>query len=57
MRGGALAAGLKDTQIHCVLDEQAAVESALRAGRAGDVVVLMPTNIEAVWQQVQAFVP
>ncbi|MFC4425193.1 cyanophycin synthetase [Deinococcus navajonensis] len=57
MREGALGAGFPADRLHLVLEERDAVEAALRLARPGDIVTLMPTAVEAVWQQVQAFRP
>ncbi|ULH17653.1 hypothetical protein MF271_19770 (plasmid) [Deinococcus sp. KNUC1210] len=57
MQEGALQTGFAPERIHCVLAEHQAVEAALRAARPGDLVVLMPTDVEGVWRQVQTFVP
>jgi len=38
-----------------LLSERQAVDQALTTARADDLVVLMPTEVEAVWGQVQAF--
>ncbi len=57
MRRGALAAGFPEGRIHLVLDEQDAVEATLRLARPGDIAVIMPTNVDAVWGQIKAFTP
>lgn len=54
---GALAMGLDPSRVHSIIEEAAAAEFCLRLGRPGDLVVLMPTSVEAVWAQVLAFSP
>jgi cyanophycin synthetase len=54
---GALGAGFPPDHMQRVLRESAAVDACLRLARPGDLVVLMPTGIGEVWQQVQSFVP
>lgn len=54
---GALAAGLAPERIHRVLSEPAAVDHALRLARGGDLLVLLPTDVEGVWRQAHAFRP
>ena len=54
---GALAAGFPPERLHRVLSEPRAVDWGLRLARPGDVVMLFPTAIEAVWKQVEAFAP
>jgi len=52
---GALEAGLAEDRLHSVLDEFEAARLALTMARPDDLVVLMPTHVEAVWMQVQDF--
>lgn len=52
---GALDAGFPEAQIHRTLSERNAAEQALAMAGADDLVVLMPTKVAAVWDQVQAF--
>ncbi len=54
---GALDAGFAPERMRRVLHETDAVEASLRMARPGDLVALMPTAIDKVWQQVQDFVP
>lgn len=54
---GALAAGFPLERLHRVLSEPQAVDWGLRLAQPGDVVMLFPTAIEAVWKQVEAFSP
>lgn len=52
---GALAAGFPPNAIHRLPQEDAAVLSCLRAARPGDLVVLLPTEVEKTWKQVMEF--
>ncbi|UQN09713.1 cyanophycin synthetase [Deinococcus sp. QL22] len=54
---GALEAGFSPERMRRVLHEADAVDASLRMARPGDLVALMPTAIDAVWHQVQTFVP
>ena len=54
---GALAAGFPPERIHRILSEARAVETALRMARPGDLVLVFPTAVDAVWNQVTAFQP
>lgn len=55
LQEGARAGGMTDDHIHIVIDEAAAMETALRMATSRDLVVLFPTNVDAVWRQVQEF--
>ncbi len=57
MREGALAAGFDECRLHLVMEEHDAVEATLRLARPGDIAVIMPTKVDAVWRQVRAFEP
>lgn len=57
MAQGALAAGMPGHSIHRLKDEEAATRACLQAARPGDLVVLMPTQVEKIWQQVIDFAP
>ena len=57
MTQGALAAGAEPARIHGYHREEDAVEACLRMARPGDLVVLLPTRIEAVWRQMLDFRP
>jgi cyanophycin synthetase len=52
---GALSAGFPADAIHRLMLETDATAAALRAARPGDLVVLMPTDVEGVWKQVMEF--
>ena len=43
--------------MHRILDEEEAAELCLRLARPGDLVVLTPTEVEAMWRQVLDFAP
>ena len=57
LREGALAAGFPAERIHCVLEEDDAANLCLTLARPGDLVVLTPTDVEAMWRQMLAFRP
>ena len=57
LRRGALEAGGDPTHIECIPAEMAAIAACLNRARAGDLVVLLPTDVEAAWQQVLSFEP
>jgi cyanophycin synthetase len=52
---GAAAAGVRPPRVRSILDEGKAVEAALDAARPGDLVVLLPTKVDAVWRQVTGY--
>ena len=52
---GALGAGFPGERIHRILSETRAVEAALRMARSGDLVLVFPTSVDAVWNQVTSF--
>jgi cyanophycin synthetase len=54
---GARATGIPEERLHEIAEEAAAVDAALRMARPGDLVVLLPTDIDATWRQVVAFQP
>ena len=54
---GALAAGCEPARIHEVYEEADAARAALRLADPGDLVVLLPTAVQAVWDIVQDFRP
>ena len=57
MHQGALAAGHRPDQMTKIMDEFEAAETCLRMARPGDLVMILPTNIERAWAQVLAFRP
>lgn len=54
---GALAAGFPSDRVHRILSEARAVETGLRMARPGDLVMVFPTSVDAVWKQVVDFKP
>ena len=52
---GAHAGGASDAQLHSRRDEREAVETCLRGASPGDLVVLMPTEVELTWKEVIGF--
>lgn len=57
MSRGAVLAGMPVERIHRVVDEFEAVADTLKRGAPGDLLVILPTSVAAVWDQVRAFVP
>ena len=57
LRRGAMDAGGDRARIECVPGEAEAIATCLNLARSGDLVVLLPTDIEAAWRQVLAFKP
>jgi cyanophycin synthetase len=54
---GALAAGFPEERIKRILEEDEAADICLGMAQPGDLVVLTPTDVEAMWQQVLTFQP
>jgi cyanophycin synthetase len=54
---GALGTGFPDERIHRILSEARSVDAALRMARPGDLVLVFPTAVDAVWKQVTSFRP
>jgi cyanophycin synthetase len=54
---GALAAGCEPHRIRRILDEEEAARVCLGAAAPGDLVVLTPTDVEVMWQQVLNYRP
>jgi len=54
-QAGALAAGMRPDQIRVILDETQAIEAALQAGRPGDLLIVMPNEVEKAWAQVTSY--
>ena len=54
---GASAAGCDPSRITGLHREEEAVEACLRMARPGDLVILTPTRVEAVWRQMLDFRP
>ncbi len=57
LQEGAVSGGMPPERIHQVAEEPAAVEAALRMARPGDLVVILPTDVEGVWRQITGFEP
>ena len=54
---GAIGAGCHPSRIRGVIREEEAVLECLRMARPGDMVILTPTRIDAVWRQVLDYAP
>ena len=52
---GALSAGFPEERITRILDEDEAAKLCLQRAHPGDLVVLTPTDVEAMWRQVLDF--
>jgi cyanophycin synthetase len=52
---GALAAGFPEERIRRILEEDEAADACLGRAQPGDLVVLTPTDVEAMWRQVLDF--
>ncbi|HZB61288.1 MAG TPA: cyanophycin synthetase, partial [Microvirga sp.] len=52
---GALSAGFPEQRITRILDEDEAAKLCLQRAQPGDLVVLTPTDVEAMWRQVLDF--
>jgi len=57
LESGALQAGASPERSESVLEERNAVNQCLALAEPGDLVVLFPTRIDAVYQQVRAYTP
>lgn len=54
---GAMEGGIGAEHVRRVMDEAQAMSAALAMAGPNDLVVLMPTNVDSVWEQIQAFRP
>ncbi|GEM47863.1 cyanophycin synthetase [Deinococcus cellulosilyticus] len=54
---GALQTGMSPTCIQTVLRENEAVETAMTLAEPGDLVVVIATEVEEVWEKIKAFSP
>lgn len=54
---GAIAAGASAEHVQRIIDEKVAADTCLKMARPGDLVVLLPTDIGGVWNQVVGFAP
>lgn len=52
MSEGAIAAGMAANFVHRLVNEEAATDECLRKAKPGDMVVLMPTDVDGIWQRV-----
>ena len=55
MAQGALSTGMSKDCVHRLVNEEEATDACLSQARAGDMVVLMPTDVDAIWQRVTEF--
>ncbi|XVJ61926.1 MAG: cyanophycin synthetase [Sphingopyxis sp.] len=55
MAEGALATGKDPAAIHCLIDEEEATDACLAYAQPGDIVLLTPTDVDGIWNRVQAF--
>ena len=55
MSQGALSTGIAQSCVHRLVNEVEATDACLREARPGDMVVLMPTDVDAIWQRVTDF--
>lgn len=55
MSEGALSAGMSAQQVFRLGDELEATNICLTRARPGDLIVLMPTDIDAIWQRITQF--
>lgn len=51
----AIEEGMSADRVRRIMDERAAVDAAFAAAGPDDLVVLLPTDVEAVWRQAQTF--
>jgi cyanophycin synthetase len=57
LREGAIAAGCPQDRIVCVPSEEEATDICLRAAMPGDLVLVLPTKVETIWQRIVDFRP
>ena len=57
LREGALRAGIAASRIHEIPDEIEAAAACMTLARPGDLVVLTPTEVEAMWRFIKDFRP
>jgi cyanophycin synthetase len=55
MSQGALSTGMASECVHRLVGEEAATDECLRRARPGDLVVLMPTDVDGIWDRVRRF--
>jgi cyanophycin synthetase len=54
---GALAAGASPDHVRRIIDESQAAQACLDMAEPGDLVVLLPTDVNGVWDQVRRYAP
>ena len=57
MTEGALKAGKDPALLHRLPSEEVATQVCLEAARPGDLIVIMPSAVERIWNQVVSYVP
>ena len=57
MSEGAISGGIDPARVHRLVNEEAATDACLAASRPGDLILLMPTEVDKIWQQVLDFTP
>ena len=57
MSEGALKAGKDPRRLHRLPSEEIATQACLEAARPGDLIVVMPSEVERIWNQVVSYVP
>jgi len=57
MSQGAIAAGMPPERVHRLVNEETATDVCMRRARPRDLIVLMPTDVVKIWNQVVAFRP
>lgn len=54
---GAIAAGHDPERLHRLPSEEVATQVCLERAEPGDIIVIMPTEVERIWRQVVSYVP
>jgi cyanophycin synthetase len=57
LKEGAFQAGRSSEHLHLIAGERQSTAAALAMGRAGDLVVITPTDVKGAWTQVNEFKP
>ena len=57
MSDGAMDAGMQPSRIHRIVSEEEAVDAILGMAGPRDLLVLLPTSVNQVWQAIQSFEP
>lgn len=55
LRQGALDAGCPPSRVQTIPAERDAIQACLEAARPGDLVIILPTDVEGAWAQVVSF--